>query len=689
MKSYLKMTACILAVAISAGVTGTCAYTSRKNASAMDTSIVDTNALPAEGTAAESAPAARAAADGSTFKDETVYVLCNSDASPREVIVSDWLKNPQALSTLADTSSLTDIENVKGDEAYNGMSWNAGGADIYYKGKSHSELPVDVTLTYTLDGQKMSADAMKGKSGHLVMEWTYTNKQFETRTVAGKKRQICVPFMAASTAILNNDIFQNVEVTNGRVISDGEKLIVVGMAFPGLSDSLGLDEMKDIDVNVPDHFTIECDVQNFKMDSSVTVVSNEIFSEMDLDKTADLDDLEEKLNKLNDAAGELCDGTQALYDGICELSDGTGDLKDGVQKLYDGAGELQTGAKTLGDGASKLSAGAQTVAGGTNDLYNGIISAKDGSAKLFGGFGQVQDGSKALADGIGSAKDGAAQLDGGLFQVADGSGKLVAGFSQVTDGASQLDEGIASAKDGAKALSDGIAQAADGSTALTEGFAQVREGAKSLDTGIGSAKDGAKGLQDGIAQAADGSQALVEGFAKVNAGTSQLGEGTDAFGKGMETLTAGSAQLKAGSEALATGADQLSAGAGQISENTAALSEGIASAKAGADQLSEGSESLSVPGQRWYRHRRYFPESHHHSQSADPRGTRSRLQAGALAGTRCGRGGAETDHRRTAADRSFPGGGRCAQGRCDGTPDRCGYPPDWHRQSVRRSWCSR
>ncbi|MBQ9695612.1 MAG: hypothetical protein IJV58_04205, partial [Oscillospiraceae bacterium] len=201
MKKYQKLTACVLAVAVSAGVTGTLSYNNRKN-----TSAIHTDALPAEETAAE-APAERIAADGDLFKDETVYVLCNSDASVRDIIVSDWLKNPGALQQITDASGLTDIENVKGTEGFTqsgeGLTWDAAGSDIYYKGKSSNDLPVTVQMTYTLDGRQVDPDAITGQSGHLVIEWRYTNHTETTRTVNGKRTKMYVPFMTASTAILD------------------------------------------------------------------------------------------------------------------------------------------------------------------------------------------------------------------------------------------------------------------------------------------------------------------------------------------------------------------------------------------------------------------------------------------------------------------------------------------------------
>nr|MCR4646612.1 hypothetical protein [Oscillospiraceae bacterium] len=270
MKKYQKILASLLAVAVSAGATGAFAYRHRDAAAVTHTETAE-ETQPAEETT-EAASEERKPAAGKPFKDETVYVLCNNSAGVRDVIVSDWLKNPGALPGLTDVSSLTNIENVKGDESFTGqgtsLRWDAAGNDIYYKGKSDGELPVTVNVEYILDGQTVSPDALKGKSGHLRIEWHYTNNTAVAQRVGGSSRNICVPFLTASTALLDTNVFRNVSVTNGRVISDGERLIVIGMAFPGLSESLGLDET-DLDIEIPETFSIEADVENFTMSDSV------------------------------------------------------------------------------------------------------------------------------------------------------------------------------------------------------------------------------------------------------------------------------------------------------------------------------------------------------------------------------------------------------------------------------------
>ena len=143
MKTYNKIIAGALAVLFSAGATGSIAYANNSG----DKKIVETDKEEAGADSEES----RKSNGKSAFKDETVYVLCNSDSSVKNVVVSDWLKNAPALSDLADISSLSNIENVKGWEDFTAdgekLKWSADGNDIYYKGTSDKELPVGVTIS--------------------------------------------------------------------------------------------------------------------------------------------------------------------------------------------------------------------------------------------------------------------------------------------------------------------------------------------------------------------------------------------------------------------------------------------------------------------------------------------------------------------------------------------------------------
>lgn len=317
--------------------------------------------------------------DEEISKDETVYVLAGADGTVQKIIVSDWIKNAISSDKISDVSTLENIENVKGDEIFtlggdNSKVWDAEGNDIYYRGDINKELPVNIAVSYSLDGKTVSPSEIAGKSGKVTIKYTYTNNQYEDVVIDGKNEKIYVPFAMLTGTILNNDNFRNIEVTNGKLINDGDKTAVIGIAFPGLQENLNISKDK---FEIPSYFEITADVTDFSLNTTITVATNEIFNNFDADKIDSLDDLDESMNKLNNAMNELIDGSSKLYNGLSTLLDKSQELINGIDKLAlgakqlkDGADELDTGAGKLQNGISQLSSGLDTLAG-NNDALNG------------------------------------------------------------------------------------------------------------------------------------------------------------------------------------------------------------------------------------------------------------------------------------------------------------------------------
>ena len=69
----------------------------------------------------------------------------------------------------------------------------------------------------------ISPEALSGKSGKVTIRFDYTNNAYETVKIDGKDERIYVPFLMMSGMILDGEKFSNVTVTNGKVISDGDR----------------------------------------------------------------------------------------------------------------------------------------------------------------------------------------------------------------------------------------------------------------------------------------------------------------------------------------------------------------------------------------------------------------------------------------------------------------------------------
>lgn len=133
-----------------------------------------------------------------------------ADSTTRRVIVSDWLSNPDGEERLADESLLTGIENLKGQENFDGSFWQAEGRDIYYQGESTEPLPVEMTITYTLDGQDISPKNLAGQSGHVRIRFDYQVNRSVSAEINGQTENLSVPYGVLTALLVENDGFTNV-----------------------------------------------------------------------------------------------------------------------------------------------------------------------------------------------------------------------------------------------------------------------------------------------------------------------------------------------------------------------------------------------------------------------------------------------------------------------------------------------
>ena len=295
-------------------------------------------------------------------KNETVYILTNADGATRKIIVSDWLNNQSGLSSIHDITCLSDIENVKGNENWTiqdeALVWNAEGNDIYYQGTTENELPVNLSVTYQIDGKYVPANEVAGKSGSVCIRFDYENSQYETVLINEKEENIYVPFAVVTGMLLDNSHFRNVEVKNGKLINDGDHTVVVGFAFPGMQDSLGLSKDQ---IDIPDCVEITADVTDFTLGMTVTIATNEPFSTLDASKLDSVDGLKDSISELSDGMDQLLVGSSSLYDGLNTLLEKSEELVSGIDQLADGSATLSDGLTLLKENNEALNGGAKQV----------------------------------------------------------------------------------------------------------------------------------------------------------------------------------------------------------------------------------------------------------------------------------------------------------------------------------------
>lgn len=520
-------------------------------------------------------------------KEENVYVITDASGKKKEVIVSDWLKNSNGSKTIQDASNLKNIENVKGDETYtegknNTITWQADGQDIYYQGTTSKELPVDIKITYYLDGKEMKPADMAGKSGKVKIRFDYTNKEKQKVTVDKKEEEVYVPFTVMSAMILPTDTFAEVKVTNGKVMSEGQNNIVMGLAFPGLTQSLDLDaeKLKEKDIEIPDYVEVEAVTSDFSLDMTITAVLSDALSDIHLTDSIDLSEIDSDMNQLSDASTKLSNGTKALKDGVDTLSTKTGEFQTGAQKLNTGITEYTAGVSTLSDGINTLKSGSETLSSGAGELNNQVQGVSIPSVSLSqdqinaikgqaGSSDEVTSGAQTMAGSIGSSISGSISADAVIQGLKDSGayGQMESGYS-LND--TQMNAVISAAVDAVKSGLGSVQSQQNLYNGCLQGLTDAAgNGAVAGATAVASeVNNSLSGFSTKIHDLKEGTQKLADGASSLDSGVAQLQTGA-------ATLTANSAALVDGSASLVDGTTQLSSGVKELQTGATDLDSGM------------------------------------------------------------------------------------------------------------------
>lgn len=471
-------------------------------------------------------------ATGTTLsKDETVYVLCGADGAVDRIIVSDWLKNGTQDTTINDKTTLQNPEVVKGSASYsldsdNMTVWDAEGGDVCYQGTSDKPLPVDVTVSYRLDGQPISAEELAGKSGRVTIRFDYTNNVYETKTVNGSAENIYVPFAMLTGLVLDTDTFRNIEISNGKLIETGDKSIAVGVALPGLAGDLAL---TDGTLNLPESVEITADTTNFSLGNTVTMASNSLFNDARLSGADKLDSLSASMNDLTDGMAQLMDGSSTLYGGLATLLEKSETLAASIKQLaavtqtlrasgaglYDGTLSLQDNLDDLSTGLGDLNENNDTLDAGAEQVFDTLLATANAqlaaSLAPYTAYGitaptlTIENYADSLMALIATLSHAGAdttaltalkdQLDSyntfytGLLSYTDGVADAYAGSQQLLTGADTLTGYTAQMKDALSQLDAAVGQLNDSVGALPGGVGQLKDGASQLSGGLNDLND--------------------------------------------------------------------------------------------------------------------------------------------------------------------------------------------------------
>lgn len=578
------------------------------------------------------------AKDGETVKDETVYAMLNSDGSVDQEIVSSWLHNDNGIRNIKEQLDLSNVKNVKSDEkpevSGKTYTWNADSNDIYYEGTSTKTLPVQVRVTYKLDGKEISGKDLIGKSGKLEIHISLKNTQSKTVNVNGRQTRIHPFYMGAGVLDLSTDHFSNVKCENGKVLSEGNNTMVAFISVPGLQDTLescGVTGAKELPMQ--DDITITCEAKDFELGPIMFAMTPEV----PVDKLKDInsmDDLTKGLDELTNASAQLLNGTSQLSEGTATFQGKMQELVNGVPTLTNGVSALKNGTQELVSGSTRLYSGLQNLHTGMNQAKKGtakLNKATDGLGTLVSGVDEINTNMQALAKGLqdGSNELNASLSDEMLKNLTDGLGNVSAlqemfekDQQHVAQAAADLEAALTSTDvDNAagklgetaeylkkKAFNDkGEVVDAEAAQALkslksaddyllnyktqaTASAVNLQKQLTQLQTDSANLKN-LSDMADSAAEmlpklssfkaslntASQGAQQLARGTQQLSEKSSSLLElkkGISTLDSSMTTAVGGSSELYKGSQALVSGLQRVDQGAGALQSGSATIGNG-------------------------------------------------------------------------------------------------------------------
>ena len=563
-------------------------------------------------------------------KDETVYSKLDASGSNYKTIVSTHIENTENEELIKDLSDLLNVKNTSGDETFtqdgSTFTWNANKNDIYYQGESQKDLPIECKVKYELDGKELSANEIAGKSGKVKITLQYTNKEERTVTVNEKKVKMYVPFVVVAGTIVKNENNQNITISNGKVINDGTKTTVIGMAMPGLQESLGVSANE---VEIPSNIEITMDATDFETNGIFSYVTPKVLEEEDINAFDKLDEIYAQLNTLQSSMNQIQEGANTLKDGAKtyseksqEFNNAMNQVSEGVSSVNSNYSQIDTGITTINQGSTSLKNGAEQLNAGIGELSSQLTSMPDSIEALYAGSTQVLNGLndtqangkttpglvtgvntiveslQTSNEGLNKALENLSATSQGTIKALTANNKTLKAVQQALGATEEskaanktmienLEKQIkaneeiiakynqykAGADTQKKELAKKVSSSKESLTTVTKGMTTLRNAMTQVNAGLGQLNTASKKLPDALNQLSAGSKSLVSGTKTLSAGANKLSKGSTALKSGIQTLDTSTQQLTTANGQLTEGAKTLSDGATTLAEGIQTFNE--------------------------------------------------------------------------------------------------------------------
>lgn len=473
----------------------------------------------------------------------------------------------------------------------------------YTQEETDKKLPITCKIKYTLNGKEISAEELAGKSGKVTIEITYTNHEKHIIDVNGVNTTMYTPFTVATGVVIHNENNKNITVSKGKVINDGTKTIIVGMAVPGMQESLGLSK-----VNLPNNVKITLETSDFELSNIFTIATPKLLEDSDKKLLEEIDKIYEKVDILQSSSNQIEQGANELKKGTTTYYEKSQEFNKAIEQLQKGTNSANTEYTKLNQGIANLNANSGTLNNGAKQVNEGMVAMQDGLQVISMKLGQLEKGSQTISTGTKQIEQGVSIAQNAAKDITtkiltakttlqaaiQANNQTISTLNPTTD-ADKIDTLKASNETLQKSLQALDTLAIDDSTSnlaiLNSSLTQVKTGIE----GNGTVQNpgltvSTKTVSQGISQVKkDGVDVIISQSTKLVNGSKQLYDGTKTLQQGTTVLENGSSQMQAGLSSLQNGTSKLLQANNQ-------LTDGAKTLQTGATTLANGIHTFNEEG---------------------------------------------------------------------------------------------
>lgn len=413
-------------------------------------------------------------ASGTAEKIEVVYSTLDATGSPQDMYVVNVVEGSEG-EVVQDFGSYEQVTNVTDTSQISQLSDSVvftipeDENKFTYQGiLSEAVLPWNISLSYYLDGEEVSAKDLAGATGTLTLHLeTSENTEVDSRFYEN--------YLIQATVTLPTDVASNVQTDDGSIALSGSDIVVTFMVMPDSDGSVSL----------------SADVQNFAMDgiSFAAVPFSMAIDFPDTDSLmAGFDDLIVGVDELNAGAQDLASGITSIDSAVQQVASGALSVESGANQLMQGLQQYQQGLMSsaketqtsidedaLGEAQEEYQDALQDYLISVIAEYQDIMATApttDVQGALTQAFAQAdQSDLKTALENlikVASAQAGKTAAAEALMQAAEGLGS-VQDSSTILGGASSLSAGTEQLASALDQLAGGTGQLASGAGDLADG----------------------------------------------------------------------------------------------------------------------------------------------------------------------------------------------------------------------------